>query len=282
MADHFLQNFKHSFSLADIDPSIEFMNHFSGLNPNHQETFGLNFHSLMGFPRDNNFPQLSEGPGNLETFPGLFIHDENTVVTPFTEPMILNDNDHKDRKRKAMDISTPESSSANTSAYSSPQGSDNGIRKKDRAGRGKKVKNNEKEDEKPREVIHVRAKRGQATDSHSLAERVRRGKINERLRCLQDIVPGCYKTMGMAVMLDEIINYVQSLQNQVEFLSMKLTAASTFYDFNSDTDAMETMQRAKAFEALKVQNVASQGLPSAQFAPLGLNFGSCPQLPHSR
>lgn len=22
---------------------------------------------------------------------------------------------------------------------------------------------------------------------------VRRGKINERLRCLQDIVPGCYK-----------------------------------------------------------------------------------------
>lgn len=45
---------------------------------------------------------------------------------------------------------------------------------------------------------------------------VRREKINERLRCLQDIVPGCYKTMGLAVMLDEIINYVQSLQNQVE------------------------------------------------------------------
>jgi hypothetical protein len=45
---------------------------------------------------------------------------------------------------------------------------------------------------------------------------VRRGKINERLKCLQDIVPGCYKTMGMATMLDEIINYVQSLQNQVE------------------------------------------------------------------
>ncbi|KAG6726190.1 hypothetical protein I3842_02G069200 [Carya illinoinensis] len=34
------------------------------------------------------------------------------------------------------------------------------------------------------------------------------------------------KSMGMAVMLDEIINYVQSLQNQVE-----LTAASSFYDF---------------------------------------------------
>ena len=74
---------------------------------------------------------------------------------------------------------------------------------------------------------------------------LRRGKINERLKCLQDIVPGCYKVVmrnlnqtifkkkiliasywlflfgdkkavGMATMLDEIINYVQSLQNQVE------------------------------------------------------------------
>lgn len=88
-------------------------------------------------------------------------------------------------------------------------------------------------------MVHVRARRGQATDSHSLAERVciykninkkkekdmnilnnfgyfsyqfdcdkggliyicmsfivvqvRRGKINEKLRCLQNIVPGCYK-----------------------------------------------------------------------------------------
>lgn len=33
------------------------------------------------------------------------------------------------------------------------------------------------EEQKPGEVVHVRARRGQATDSHSLAERVsRRGK----------------------------------------------------------------------------------------------------------
>ncbi|KAL8137609.1 hypothetical protein V2J09_003610 [Rumex salicifolius] len=94
------------------------------------------------------------------------------------------------------------------------------------------------------EVIHVRAKRGQATDSHSLAERVRRERINEKLKVLQDLVPGCYKTMGMAVMLDVIINYVQSLQNQIEFLSMKLSAASMFYDFNSpEAEAMEALQR---------------------------------------
>ncbi|XP_020080726.1 transcription factor BEE 3-like [Ananas comosus] len=93
-----------------------------------------------------------------------------------------------------------------------------------------------KEEKKAKEVVHVEARRGQATDSHSVAERLRRERINERMRCLQELVPGCYKEMGMAGMLDEIINYVQSLKNQVEFLSMKLSAASSFYDFNLDCD----------------------------------------------
>ncbi|KAL3828220.1 hypothetical protein ACJIZ3_017022 [Penstemon smallii] len=273
MANHFLQplqNIKQSFSLSDIDPNIDFTNQFSGLVPFHQE----NFHSFMGFPQDND---LSE---NLENFNGLFIHEKsNSLLSdPLTTKDIIISN-YSDRKRKAMESNTPESSSA----YSSPQISDNGIRKKNSGSRGKRVKGNGKEEEKQGEVVHVRAKRGQATDSHSLAERVRRGKINERLRCLQDIVPGCYKTMGMSVMLDEIINYVQSLQNQVEFLSMKLTAASTFHDFNSDTDVIETMQRAKAFEAMKIHNNgASQlGIPSAQFGPLDFNFGYFPQFPHN-
>ncbi|XVF36465.1 hypothetical protein REPUB_Repub19eG0061000 [Reevesia pubescens] len=74
--------------------------------------------------------------------------------------------------------------------------------------------------------IHVRARRGQATNSHSLAERVRREKISERMRLLQELVPGCNKITGKAVMLDEIINYVQSLQQQVEFLSMKLATVN--------------------------------------------------------
>ncbi|KAL5214835.1 hypothetical protein ABZP36_003987 [Zizania latifolia] len=76
--------------------------------------------------------------------------------------------------------------------------------------------------EPPKDYIHVRARRGQATDSHSLAERVRRERISERMKLLQSLVPGCNKITGKALMLDEIINYVQSLQRQVEFLSMKL------------------------------------------------------------
>ncbi|XVE93640.1 hypothetical protein REPUB_Repub01dG0211400 [Reevesia pubescens] len=84
------------------------------------------------------------------------------------------------------------------------------------------------------DYIHVRARRGQATDSHSLAERVRREKISERMKYLQDLVPGCNKITGKAGMLDEIINYVQSLQRQVEFLSMKLATVNPRLDFNID------------------------------------------------
>lgn len=100
-------------------------------------------------------------------------------------------------------------------------------------------RNSSKENSKASEVqkpdyIHVRARRGQATDSHSLAERARREKISKKMKCLQDLVPGCHKITGKAGMLDEIINYVQSLQRQVEFLSMKLAAVNPSVEFNVD------------------------------------------------
>ncbi|KAM3706576.1 hypothetical protein ACJW31_03G160500 [Castanea mollissima] len=94
---------------------------------------------------------------------------------------------------------------------------------------GKHVEQNTQTPPEPpkQDYIHVRARRGQATDSHSLAERARREKISERMKILQDLVPGCNKVIGKALVLDEIINYIQSLQHQVEFLSMKLEAVNT-------------------------------------------------------
>ncbi|KAA8529493.1 hypothetical protein F0562_033708 [Nyssa sinensis] len=87
---------------------------------------------------------------------------------------------------------------------------------------------NAKPPEPPKQdYIHVRARRGQATDSHSLAERARREKISDRMKILQDLVPSCNKVIGKALVLDEIINYIQSLQHQVEFLSMKLEAVNS-------------------------------------------------------
>ncbi|KAL3640641.1 hypothetical protein CASFOL_015609 [Castilleja foliolosa] len=90
--------------------------------------------------------------------------------------------------------------------------------------------------EPPKDYIHVRARRGQATDSHSLAERARREKISERMKILQDLVPGCNKVIGKALVLDEIINYIQSLQHQVEFLSMKLEAVNSTSRVNPSMD----------------------------------------------
>ncbi|KAA8542598.1 hypothetical protein F0562_023750 [Nyssa sinensis] len=97
------------------------------------------------------------------------------------------------------------------------------------SGTGNKpAEQSSKPSEAPKQdYIHVRARRGQATDNHSLAERARREKISEKMKILQDLVPGCNKVIGKALVLDEIINYIQSLQHQVEFLSMKLEAVNS-------------------------------------------------------
>ncbi|CAN8265654.1 unnamed protein product [Cochlearia groenlandica] len=122
--------------------------------------------------------------------------------------------------------------------------------------------NNTKPPEPVKDYIHVRARRGQATDSHSLAERVRREKIGERMKLLQDLVPGCNKVTGKALMLDEIINYVQSLQRQVEFLSMKLSSVNdTRLEFNMDTlvskDVMIPSSSNRLHEAILQQESTS-------------------------
>ncbi|XP_058078717.1 bHLH transcription factor RHL1-like isoform X2 [Magnolia sinica] len=71
----------------------------------------------------------------------------------------------------------------------------------------------------------VRARRGQATDPHSIAERLRREKIAERMKSLQELVPNSNK-MDKASMLDDITDYVKFLQLQVKVLSMSRLGAA--------------------------------------------------------
>ncbi|XP_028060206.1 transcription factor bHLH49-like isoform X2 [Camellia sinensis] len=130
---------------------------------------------------------------------------------------------------------------------------------------GKHGKHGSQASDSPKEeYIHVRARRGQATNSHSLAERVRREKISERMKVLQDIVPGCSMVTGKAVMLDEIINYVQSLQQQVEFLSMKLATVNPCLDFN--LEGILTKDVANMWGEDELHNVVQMGFNSS--APL--------------
>ncbi|KAI4319208.1 hypothetical protein MLD38_032835 [Melastoma candidum] len=227
---------------------------FLGMDPNSDLLDHTNFPFHLNNPVDNPIPSVpfgNHGPGLV------FPHEPLTLQTRNMTGSVLatvrrDDSDHRDKKRKnPLEFSQGSCSASANSPDPAKR------RKRGSGGKGRKAEERGEEDKGKKEVVHVRARRGQATDSHSLAERVRRGKINERLRFLQDIVPGCYKTMGLAVMLDEIINYVHSLQHQVEFLSMKLTAASTLsYDVNSGSDLMDAMmQGAEACEAKELDRL---------------------------
>ncbi|XP_073313883.1 transcription factor bHLH63-like isoform X2 [Primulina huaijiensis] len=136
---------------------------------------------------------------------------------------------------------------------------------------------NSKPSEAPKpDYIHVRARRGQATDSHSLAERVRREKISERMKYLQDLVPGCNKITGKAGMLDEIINYVQSLQRQVQFLSMKLAAMNPRLDFETDNYLAKEMFQVCASSIPAIGSSAESVNPThLQFNGFGKGVSSC-------
>ncbi|KAL4178825.1 hypothetical protein AMTRI_Chr13g84100 [Amborella trichopoda] len=87
----------------------------------------------------------------------------------------------------------------------------------------------------------VRARRGQATDPHSIAERLRREKIAERMKNLQELVPNSNKT-DKASMLDEIIDYVKFLQLQVKVLSMsRLGAAGAVVPLITETEGSSNL-----------------------------------------
>lgn len=65
----------------------------------------------------------------------------------------------------------------------------------------------------------IRAKRGCATHPRSIAERVRRTRISERMRKLQELVPNMDKQTNTADMLDLAVEYIKNLQKEFKTLS---------------------------------------------------------------
>ncbi|XP_076882924.1 transcription factor bHLH62-like isoform X2 [Bidens hawaiensis] len=181
----------------------------------------------VGFPGEN-----KEEPSVSDTGTGIKGPNSNN-----------NNNNNNGRKRKVI----PNGKGKETQTSTTTSKDDKVKKEESDAKRSKsnedKKRNEKSTEEAPKDYIHVRARRGQATDSHSLAERVRREKISERMKFLQDLVPGCNKVTGKAVMLDEIINYVQSLQRQVEFLSMKLAHVNPRMDVSMEALLSKDMFR---------------------------------------
>ncbi|XP_010516574.1 PREDICTED: transcription factor PIF5-like [Camelina sativa] len=62
-------------------------------------------------------------------------------------------------------------------------------------------------------------RRSRAAEVHNLSERRRRDRINERMKALQELIPHCSKT-DKASILDEAIDYLKSLQMQLQVMWM--------------------------------------------------------------
>ncbi|XP_039008362.1 transcription factor APG-like [Hibiscus syriacus] len=71
------------------------------------------------------------------------------------------------------------------------------------------------------------SKRKRKPETHSLSERRRRDKINKKMRALQELIPNCNK-VDRASVLDEAIEYLKTLQLQVQMMSMGLGSSGVY------------------------------------------------------
>ncbi|XP_059300102.1 transcription factor bHLH137-like isoform X1 [Lycium ferocissimum] len=236
--------YSNSFHLDSVFLPIEMSGFFE--EPNNTRSTVPNLISQFYQPESN----LQQLPVNMSSVHEISCHNEPSHVTNKSNSSSVTDKRESrepitpmDRKRNSEGSNSSMTSAQSKNVREADHGK-NQKKKKGHVTKEKKTKVSKKDEknapeEAPTGYVHVRARRGQATDRHSLAERVRREKISERMKKLQALVPGCDKVTGKALMLDEIINYVQSLQNQVEFLSMKLASLNPmYYDFSMELDAL--------------------------------------------
>ncbi|KAG9135293.1 hypothetical protein Leryth_015194 [Lithospermum erythrorhizon] len=237
-------------------------------------SFGLPESALMPPTVHNQRPENTQGSGRI------VVHEPADSSPNVKRKRKVSESHSPFNPSKSNEGGVQKVSSRETSDCSKEQ--DGKEKTEQQSKRSAKQVNTSNSGEQPKDnYIHTRAKRGQATNSHSLAERVRRERISERMRLLQELVPGCDKITGKAMMLDEIINYVQSLQNQVEFLSMKLATVNP--EVNID---MERLLSSK--DILHARSAGSAalaippGLSSSHLSPgiLQANFiGGAPNIP---
>ncbi|XP_021723128.1 transcription factor bHLH76-like [Chenopodium quinoa] len=165
---------------------------------------------------------------------------------------------------------------------------DNVLEKKNNTTQNISKKDENKEDASGCKdgCVYVRAKRGQAIDSHSLAERVRRQKISEKMKLLQSIVPGCDKIAGKIPTLDNIIEYIHTLQDQVKSLMTEIALVDPTFDVNylalesivthlensyATTDGSECTRLATQYQSIPLYGSSAQAvsaLPSPWLALL--------------
>ncbi|KAG5523145.1 hypothetical protein RHGRI_035084 [Rhododendron griersonianum] len=88
-----------------------------------------------------------------------------------------------------------------------------------------------------REVKGKKQKKSDGTRKDENEKKLNKaGKKDQKIKAAEEAPTDYVHMTGKALILDEIINYVQSLQNQVEFLSMKLGSANSMFSVDSGVE----------------------------------------------
>ncbi|KAL8489675.1 hypothetical protein ACS0TY_025538 [Phlomoides rotata] len=221
---------------------------------------------------------LIQRASKFSTFASVDNSPESNTILPISNSMKL-------------DVVKQEQLESDSHRNSSPAVSDQCLKSCKRKEVEKKAKESNKKSKKMAAAndggedlpyVHVRARRGQATDSHSLAERARREKINARMKLLQQLVPGCNKISGTAMVLDEIINHVQGLQRQVEFLSMRLATVDPRIDFNLDSVLTASgSSNENGYTGMPTPSIYPDGPINGSRQPQYQQLWHCDELQHS-
>ncbi|KAH7276510.1 hypothetical protein KP509_39G010000 [Ceratopteris richardii] len=105
-----------------------------------------------------------------------------------------------------------------------------------------------------------RARRGQATDPHSIAERKRREKIANAMKELQELVPVLNKADRIAF-VDGVIEYVKFLQLQTKVFFMSrlgTTGASLVADASQVQNGIEAMVLSEHMDMVSAEEEIAQ------------------------
>ncbi|CAI0549553.1 unnamed protein product [Linum tenue] len=184
-----------SYSLAEIWP-------FQGINVEAAAAIGFGIGQRDGSAEESTVTDHSGAAGNARKRRDFSFEDESSRIVSTTS----SGNELDDSKNKRMKPSGSRSETGNSRAEPNSSADNTAA-------------DQSKPSEPPRQdFIHVRARRGQATDSHSLAERARREKISERMKILQELVPGCNKFLSMKL---ETVNTRMGMNSAMEGFHLK-------------------------------------------------------------
>ncbi|KAI4301646.1 hypothetical protein L6164_034904 [Bauhinia variegata] len=149
---------------------------------------------------------------------------EDVFKTDQTSNLVVAESSLKGQTAAGKNMEPVVTSSSMCSGNGMDRGSDDGNQNLKRKSRDAEEsdchsEDNEEESVDAKKVTPVRPKRSRAAEVHNLSERRRRDRINEKMRALQELIPNCNK-VDKASMLDEAIEYLKTLQLQVQIMSM--------------------------------------------------------------